>query len=404
MQSERIELDDLADSFDIIEKVAEQFEEKANITGKDALRFTLLAEESIRLVSSIMTEKDPIEVWFEGNRRIAHICITTETLIDENKREEFVSLSSSGENGADRTFMDDVKEFIFRPKKPRWSLSQYEADLMRRRAKDKYSEAAWENLERSVLANLADDIAVGVKNDNLLIIVTKDFSKSLKTVGSTRPRELSSQIYVSSDEESLEQAYKKVDNCVAELSLKNKDSLRIKLLLEETIGMFEGMTNVFTALLWVEKYKDECAVKLVGNANIDADAKIDLLSVASSGTNQLAHGFMGKVKDIIETGVLNYEAVMKLQQEYNGTPVNYAGLGVYSDMGIAANPNAFSGMMWSMEDYRASLADGKAENSGMMEAWDELEKSIVANIADDVIVGVNKNKVQITMIYKMKEE
>ena len=61
MQSERIELDDWQDSFEIIKEVAEQFEEKAKITGKDALRFSLLAEESIRLVSSIMTEKDPIE-------------------------------------------------------------------------------------------------------------------------------------------------------------------------------------------------------------------------------------------------------------------------------------------------------------------------------------------------------
>ena len=404
MQSERIELDDWQDSFEIIKEVAEQFEEKAKITGKDALRFSLLAEESIRLVSSIMTEKDPIEIWFVGDRRIAHICLRTETYIDENKREEFLSISSDGKNGADRSFIDDVKEFIFRPKKPRWTLAEYEAELMRKRAEDKYAEAAWENLERSVLANLADDIAVGIKNDNLLIIVTKDFSNSLKTVGSTRPLGLSSQIFVSSDEEERKKAYDKVDKCVDELGLKNKDSLRVKLLLEETIGMFEGMTNVFSALLWVEKYKGQCAIKLVGNAKIDADAKLDLLSVSTSGSNELAHGVMGKIKDIIETGVLNYEAVMKLQQQYNGTPVNYGGLGIYSDVSLPTNPAAFSGMMWSMEDYRASLEQGKDDNDGMMAAWDELEKSIVASIADDVIVGVNKNKVQLTMIYKMKEE
>ena len=182
MQSERIKLDDFQDSFEIVKQVAEQYEEKAKINGKDALRFSLLAEESIRLVSSIMTEKDPIEIWFEGNRRISHICIKTETDIDENKREEFLSISSAGKNSADRTFIDDFREFIIRPKKPRWSLAEYEAEMMRKRAEDKYSEEAWGNLERSVLANLADDIAVGVKNDNLLIIVTKDFSNSLLIV------------------------------------------------------------------------------------------------------------------------------------------------------------------------------------------------------------------------------
>ena len=404
MQSEHIKLDDVQESFEIIKQVAEQYEEKADITGKDALRFSLLAEESIRLVSSIMTEKDPIEIWFEGNSRISHICIKTETDIDENKREEFVSISSSGKNGADKTFIDDFREFITRPKKPRWSLAEYEAELMRRRAEDKFSQEAWENLERSVLANLADDIAVGVKNDNLLIIVTKDFSKSLKTVGSTRPLAFSSQIFLASNEEALEKAFLKVDKCSEELKLKNKDALRVKLLLEETIGMFEEMTDAFTALMWVEKYKNQCAIKLIGNAKIDADTKMELLSVSSTGTNTMAKGFMGKIKDIIETGILNYEAVMKLNQQYNGIPVNYAGLGVYSALGIATNPAAFSGMMWSMQDYKHSLEEGKASDEGMLGAWDELEKSIVASVADDVIVGVDRNKVQITMIYKLKEE
>lgn len=32
-----------------------------------------------------------------------------------------------------------------------------------------------------------DDIAVGVKNDNALMIIKKDFSPSLKEVGSKRP-------------------------------------------------------------------------------------------------------------------------------------------------------------------------------------------------------------------------
>ena len=60
--------------------------------------------------------------------------------------------------------------------------------------------------------------------------------------------------------------------------------------------------------------------------------------------------------------------------------------------------------MWSMEDYRKALQQNKDSNEGMMHAWDELEKSIVASIADDVIVGVKNNRVQMTIIYKLKEE
>ena len=35
-----------------------------------------------------------------------------------------------------------------------------------------------------------------------------------------------------------------------------------------------------------------------------------------------------------------------------------------------------------------------------MEAWDELEKSIVANIADEVIVGARTNYVDIIVVKK----
>ena len=154
----------------------------------------------------------------------------------------------------------------------------------------------------------------------------------------------------------------------------------------------------------MEKYKDVCAVKLIGNAKLDADKKLDVLSLSSSGKNALVHGFMGKLKDMIETGILSYESVMKLNQEYNGVSINYAGIGAYTDVSAASNPAAMAGFMWSMVDYRNALKEDKDSNEGSRLAWDELEKSIVASISDDVIVGVQKNKVQITIVYRMKED
>ena len=38
------------------------------------------------------------------------------------------------------------------------------------------------------------------------------------------------------------------------------------------------------------------------------------------------------------------------------------------------------------------------------EAWDELEKSIVASLARDVIVGIKKDSVTMTIVYDVKEE
>jgi len=404
MQSEHVAIGQIKEQFDRVESILDDYMFRLDITGKNALRFSLLTEEALRLAKSIAGEKTGVELWFDGNARVSHICLQLETTIDANKKQEFLSISSTGENKADRTFFDGLRDFFIKPEAPTWSLVEYEAELMKKRKDDKYSMEAWDNLERSLLASLADDITVGVKDNHVLMIITKDFSKSLSNVGSRKPIVISNQIYLNSEESILEAAYKKVDGCVESVNLSGKDKLRVKLLLEETIGMFEEMTGEFTALMWIEKYDGQCAIRLVGNTKIDADKKYDLLSMSTSGENALVHGFMGKVKDIIQTGILNYESVMKLKQEYNGVSVNYAGLGVYSDVGVATNPTAFSGMMWSMIDYKNELEHGKAENEGMMAAWDELEKSIVASVTDDVIVGVKDNKVQMTIIYKMKEE
>ena len=51
--------------------------------------------------------------------------------------------------------------------------------------------------------------------------------------------------------------------------------------------------------------------------------------------------------------------------------------------------------LWSLEQYRGTVK--KEEKS---EAWDELEKSVIASVADDVIVGVKGKLANITIVKK----
>ena len=48
---------------------------------------------------------------------------------------------------------------------------------------------------------------------------------------------------------------------------------------------------------------------------------------------------------------------------------------------------------WSLEQYRSSLR-GQAKG----EDWDELEKSVIASVADDVIVGVKGKQADIIIV------
>ncbi len=402
MQSKHITITELNKSFTVVKTTVEEFEKNANITGRKALRFSLLTEEGLRLVDSIVLANDPIEIWFEGNGRFAYIHIKVKTKLDANQKEELVSISSSGSNSANKSFVEGFKDILSGHKKATWSLAEYEADLMKKRAKDKYAEESWENLERSVLANLADDILVSAKNNEVNILISKNFSKSLDVVGSKRAAITTDYIMLTPNEEELAKAYGKVDDCVGMLNAGKKDTLHMKLIMDETIGMVKEMTGDFDALMWAERYNDECCVKVIGNTKMDADKKYDILSLAPSRKNSLVEGFTGKIRDLIETGLLNYDSVMKLNQKYNGNMVNVMGLGLYNEASAVMMPLEFAGVTWSMGEYKENVASNKDSSEEIKAAWDELERSIVASVADDIIVGVKKNKVQITIVYKLK--
>ena len=58
-------------------------------------------------------------------------------------------------------------------------------------------------------------------------------------------------------------------------------------------------------------------------------------------------------------------------------------------MGCYADPTGYSNA-WSLSNYRSGTKEETKE-------WDELEKSIIAKLADDVIVGIIGEKVEIVI-------
>ena len=178
---------------------------------------------------------------------------------------------------------------------------------------------------------------------------------------------------------------RKVDSFMKdECSFEKKDNLHVRLLIEETLGMLKAMTGNYSAMLWIEAGKSNCRLHVLASSFMDINKKKELLSL-SQGKNAYAKGFMAKLGDIIENGILNYENVMALQQKY--------GLGYVDVASMGGNPSEII-FSWSLNQYKKSLSEGE-EGEKEQTAWDELEKSIVASIAKDVQVGVKKDHVEL---------
>lgn len=200
-------------------------------------------------------------------------------------------------------------------------------------------------------------------------------------------------IMISSRDIDLSNALKDIDEHIGALKLEKKDSLHLRLIAEEILGMMNAMTGDYKAMMWFERNVKEASVNLTARTEkMDIDMKEGLLSVSSSGKNASRKGFMSKIGDIIENGILNFENVMKLEQQYG---MGYVGYGSVSEM------SADFAMSWSLAQYRNTLSEVKSDDSEAEEAWDELEKSVVASLAKDVTVGVKKGTVEMKALMEL---
>ncbi|WP_034446380.1 hypothetical protein [Butyrivibrio sp. AE2032] len=399
VETSHIKIADVEARLDGANQLIDDYIFDCGLKEKEALRLRLLSEEVLRLAKSIIGH-GIMDFWLEGNSRVTRIHLLSDNHMDKEKQQELISVSSTGTNSSEEGFFGILKSMFSMQglEENTWSLKEYQAKIMEKRASDKYSQEAWDDLERSLVANLADNIEVSVNKNEVSMVVTKDFSEALSTVGSRVPEITTQFTFVDSDKIKDDKIYAKADELIADLGLTPKDAVHMKLLFEETVGMLKALTADYHAAIWFEKYKHECCIRVTGKTEMSQDKKEGLLDMASQKGNTLVKGFMDKVADVIENGLLNYNNVMKLQQEYGGGTVNYGTMGMYN--GIEGMADA--GIMWSLYEYKDALKDAKDDQEHAQAAWDELEKSIVASLAKDVLVGVKGNRLDITIVCDIK--
>ena len=75
------------------------------------------------------------------------------------------------------------------------------------------------------------------------------------------------------------------------------------------------------------------------------------------------------------------------------------------DVPLWFDPNPYGvypDMVWTMSAYQQQLRQYMEENrDGAAQAWDELEKSVVAHVADDVKISIRGCDVEMTVFKRM---
>lgn len=163
--------------------------------------------------------------------------------------------------------------------------------------------------------------------------------------------------------------------------LTHKQTLQLRLLCEEIDGMLPNMIDDYEGALWIEFENGVCKIKIsVEIPQLDSGKKEELIGIAKNKKNAAATGIVGKIRNSIEDFFMKKETV-------DSFALTMSSVG-YSE-GVDYT------YLWVLDEYRNSV-----EKEKQAEAWDELEKSVIASVADDVIVGVRGRCAEIVIIKK----
>ena len=174
-------------------------------------------------------------------------------------------------------------------------------------------------------------------------------------------------------------------------NISGKSALHIRLLTEETISMVHGIFDGFEGKLWLESEKTEkgriCRICISVPKTADVEQELQLMDISSSGKNQSAKGFMGKIREVVRL------TIQPPPQKPLNSKVELADVWWNRGSGSSLSENT-SAAVWSLQKYREnSAADGETAS----EEWDELEKSIVAKLSDDVKVWLKSSSTDVVI-------
>ena len=189
-------------------------------------------------------------------------------------------------------------------------------------------------------------------------------------------------IKINRNEDDLKQILAETQKTAEYANLTSKQSIKMRLIAEEFVGMMKELSQDFEGEFWIEH--ENLSFSFVSQIHInevmDMQTKRRFIDVSSDKKNAAAKGIMGKIRDVVEN-LLYPENSM-----YSASFISYQ-----LETAVLLNDQ------WTLNRYK----DAERNNA---EPWDELEKSIIAHLADDVLVSVNGNNVVIEIVKNFNKE
>ena len=192
-------------------------------------------------------------------------------------------------------------------------------------------------------------------------------------------------IEIFSDLKGQEAVLEATEKFVVYNGITGKDAMHLRLLTEEAVSLVHGILDDFKGDFWLESNRTKntlsCKICLSVEKSADEKQEEEIISISTKKRNESAKGIMGKIREIVRWSVQSSSSDEKSMKNMADA---------WWNMGAgSSNYSAPLSGYWSLKVYRDSITDSDGEQ------WDELEKSIVAKLADEVKVWLNKETTEV---------
>ena len=161
------------------------------------------------------------------------------------------------------------------------------------------------------------------------------------------------------------------------------DYIHLCLLTEETLGMAGQMLQAYDGELRLEK--------TAAGYEIILEADVHEKDGGKAAPAASPQGFMAKIAEMMNCSFM-FENIMEMPEELAGMLPDYMSYGIREGQGM----RAWAGK-WSLSAYRHNLQRQQEETQKADPALEELEKSIVAHLADEVTIGIHGHRIRLVI-------
>lgn len=194
-------------------------------------------------------------------------------------------------------------------------------------------------------------------------------------------------VVVSTNGAGMEEALNQADKIGEYKNLSSKSTLHLRLLAEELMGLMRSITGEKSGQFWIEDDDGTYMLHLLVDTRMNTVKREKLLNTSTSGKNAYAKGIMGRLRDFFDRNA-DQDVVAFTN------PIMMSG--VYDNA-----QDILHDVEWSMVKYREDIYSTKDENAEHAAAWDELEKSVITHVADEIKVFIHNQQAEMVVYKKL---